>query len=105
MKVFVAGATGVLGRRAVPQLVEAGHTVTGVARSEEKAALVQKLGAEPPVGVPGRRTIGFVLRRPATWWRRRWLRVLAASCRSRSPSSIPTAVVGGSMRMSRSTHP
>lgn len=47
MKVFVAGATGVLGRRAVSQLVEAGHAVTGVARSKEKATLVRKLGAEP----------------------------------------------------------
>jgi 2-alkyl-3-oxoalkanoate reductase len=47
MKVFVAGATGVLGRRAVGQLVEAGHAVTGVARSEEKAALVRKWGVEP----------------------------------------------------------
>jgi nucleoside-diphosphate-sugar epimerase len=44
-KVFVAGATGVLGRRAVAQLVEAGHTVTGVARTAEKAKLVRSLGA------------------------------------------------------------
>ena len=47
MKVFVAGATGVLGKRAVAQLVAAGHAVTGVARSEEKAALVRSLGATP----------------------------------------------------------
>ncbi len=47
MKVFVAGATGVLGRRAVPLLVQAGHEVTGVARSEEKAALLRRLGAQP----------------------------------------------------------
>ena len=47
MKVFVAGATGVLGRRAVRELVRAGHEVTGVARSEEKAALVRSLGATP----------------------------------------------------------
>jgi nucleoside-diphosphate-sugar epimerase len=47
MKVFVAGATGVLGRRAVRELVRAGHQVTGVARSEEKAALVRSLGATP----------------------------------------------------------
>ena len=47
MKVFVAGATGVLGRRAVAQLVEAGHDVTGVARSEEKVELVRSLGATP----------------------------------------------------------
>lgn len=47
MKVFVAGATGVLGRRAVARLVEAGHEVTAVARSDEKAALVRALGATP----------------------------------------------------------
>jgi nucleoside-diphosphate-sugar epimerase len=47
MKVFVAGATGVLGRRAVRELVAAGHQVTGIARSEEKAALLRSLGATP----------------------------------------------------------
>lgn len=47
MKIFVAGATGVLGRRAVAQLIAAGHTVTGVARSPEKADLVRSLGATP----------------------------------------------------------
>ena len=47
MRVFVAGATGVLGRRAVARLVAAGHDVTGVARSPEKDALVESLGARP----------------------------------------------------------
>ena len=47
MRVFVAGATGVLGRRAVARLVAAGHQVTGVARSPEKAALLESLGARP----------------------------------------------------------
>lgn len=47
MRVFVAGATGVLGRRAVPRLVEAGHAVTGVARSAPKADLLRSLGAQP----------------------------------------------------------
>jgi nucleoside-diphosphate-sugar epimerase len=47
MKVFVTGATGVLGRRTVPLLVAAGHAVTAVARSPQKAALVRTLGAEP----------------------------------------------------------
>jgi len=45
MRVFVAGATGVVGRRAVARLVAAGHQVTGVARSPEKAALLASLGA------------------------------------------------------------
>ena len=47
MKVFVTGATGVIGSRAVRKLVEAGHQVTGVARSEPKAAGLRQLGATP----------------------------------------------------------
>ena len=47
MKVFVAGATGVLGRRAVPLLVGAGHDVTALARTEERAGLLLALGARP----------------------------------------------------------
>ncbi|MEA3055157.1 MAG: hypothetical protein QOD30_589 [Actinomycetota bacterium] len=46
-RVFVAGATGVLGWRAVRELVAAGHEVTGIARSDEKAALLRSLGATP----------------------------------------------------------
>ena len=47
MRIFVAGATGVLGKRAVRELVAAGHEVTAVARNDEKAALVRALGATP----------------------------------------------------------
>jgi nucleoside-diphosphate-sugar epimerase len=47
MKVFVAGATGVLGRSAVQRFVEAGHDVTGVARSDEKANWLRENGARP----------------------------------------------------------
>jgi len=46
-KVFVAGATGVIGWRAVRQLLAAGAEVTGVARSPEKATRVRELGATP----------------------------------------------------------
>ena len=45
MKVFVSGATGVVGRRAVRLLAEAGHEVTAMARTDEKARLVEGLGA------------------------------------------------------------
>lgn len=45
MKVFVSGATGVIGKRAIPLLLSAGHAVTGIARSKEKAAFLQKMGA------------------------------------------------------------
>ncbi len=47
MKVFVAGATGVLGRRTVPRLVAAGHDVTGIARTPAKAAQLRAAGAQP----------------------------------------------------------
>jgi nucleoside-diphosphate-sugar epimerase len=45
MRIFVTGATGVLGRRAVPLLVAAGHEVTAVGRTREKRALLERLGA------------------------------------------------------------
>lgn len=46
MRIFVTGATGVVGRRAVPLLVRAGHQVTGVARTPEKAAALEQAGAK-----------------------------------------------------------
>jgi len=49
MKVFVAGATGVLGRKLVPQLVARGHEVVGMTRSTAKKDLVRSLGARPVV--------------------------------------------------------
>ena len=48
-RIFLAGATGVLGRRLVPLLVGAGHIVAGMTRSADKAELVTALGAEPVV--------------------------------------------------------
>ena len=49
MRVFVAGATGAIGRQLVPRLVAAGHEVTGMTRSESKQALLAELGAVPVV--------------------------------------------------------
>ncbi len=49
MRVFVAGATGAIGRQLVPRLVAAGHEVTGMTRSESKQAMVRELGAVPVV--------------------------------------------------------
>lgn len=49
MKVFVAGATGALGKQLVPQLVAKGHEVVGMTRSPEKQDLVRSLGARPVV--------------------------------------------------------
>ena len=47
MRIFVAGATGVIGRRLVPLLVNAGSEVTAVARSPEKAEQLRRQGATP----------------------------------------------------------
>jgi nucleoside-diphosphate-sugar epimerase len=49
MKVFVAGATGAIGRELVPRLVTAGHEVHGMTRSDSKRALLEELGAVPVV--------------------------------------------------------
>ena len=46
MRVFVAGGSGVLGRRLVPRLVARGHQVTATTTSVGKLALLQQLGAE-----------------------------------------------------------
>jgi nucleoside-diphosphate-sugar epimerase len=46
MRVFVTGASGHIGSAVVPELVQAGHEVTGLARSETSAAAVKSLGAE-----------------------------------------------------------
>jgi 2-alkyl-3-oxoalkanoate reductase len=49
MRVFVAGATGAVGRRLIPQLVDAGHRVTATSRSGAKARALRALGAQPAV--------------------------------------------------------
>ncbi|MBV8562535.1 MAG: NAD-dependent epimerase/dehydratase family protein [Actinobacteria bacterium] len=47
MRVFLAGATGVIGVRLVPLLLDAGHRVAGLTRSQPQ--VVERLGAEPVV--------------------------------------------------------
>jgi nucleoside-diphosphate-sugar epimerase len=49
MKVFVAGATGAVGRQLVPELVARGHEVVGMTKSASKQDLVRSLGARPVV--------------------------------------------------------
>jgi nucleoside-diphosphate-sugar epimerase len=49
MRVFVAGATGAIGKQLVPRLVAAGHEVHGLTRSESKQAMLDELGAVPVV--------------------------------------------------------
>jgi nucleoside-diphosphate-sugar epimerase len=49
MRVFVAGATGAIGKQLVPRLVAAGHEVHGMTRSAAKRAMLEELGASPVV--------------------------------------------------------
>jgi nucleoside-diphosphate-sugar epimerase len=49
MRIFVTGATGVIGRRVVPLAVGAGHQVTAAARTAAKAASLERAGAKPVV--------------------------------------------------------
>ena len=49
MRIFVAGASGVIGRDLVPLLRQGGHEVAGMTRSAERAGAVAELGAEPVV--------------------------------------------------------
>jgi nucleoside-diphosphate-sugar epimerase len=49
MRVFVAGATGAIGRQLVPRLVAAGHEVHGMTRHQSKRAMLDELGAVPVV--------------------------------------------------------
>jgi nucleoside-diphosphate-sugar epimerase len=46
MHVYLAGGTGVVGRRLIPQLVERGHRVTATTRNPSKTGLLEQLGAE-----------------------------------------------------------
>lgn len=49
MRIFLAGASGVIGVRLVPLLVAGGHVVAGMTRSPGKAGRLEELGAEPVV--------------------------------------------------------
>lgn len=49
MRIFLAGATGVIGSRLLPLLVAAGHAVTGTTRSADRAYAIEKAGGTPVV--------------------------------------------------------
>ena len=50
MRVFIAGATGVLGRRMVRQFTEKNHSVIGLARDEKGKQTIERLGGEAVIG-------------------------------------------------------
>src|ERR687890_2880045 len=49
MRIFVAGATGAIGRRLLPLLLTGGHQVTAMTRRPDRAAGLRTAGAEPVV--------------------------------------------------------
>jgi nucleoside-diphosphate-sugar epimerase len=49
MRIFVAGATGAIGRPLVSALITAGHSVVGLTRTAAKAETIRRMGAEPVV--------------------------------------------------------
>jgi nucleoside-diphosphate-sugar epimerase len=49
MRVFVAGATGAIGKQLVPRLLERGHRVIAMTRSEHKQGALWDMGAQPVV--------------------------------------------------------
>jgi nucleoside-diphosphate-sugar epimerase len=49
VRIFIAGASGVIGVRLIPLLVAGGHTVAGMTRSPQKARMLHELGAESVV--------------------------------------------------------
>ena len=49
MRILVAGATGAIGLKLVPQLIAAGHSVVGTTRTAAKAELIKRMGAEPAI--------------------------------------------------------
>ncbi len=49
MKIFLAGATGVIGRRLIPLLIGAGHFVSGLTRDADKVPALKRSGAQPIV--------------------------------------------------------
>jgi nucleoside-diphosphate-sugar epimerase len=49
VRIFVAGASGVIGSRLVPLLAAGGHEIAGMTRSPGKASMLRELGADPVI--------------------------------------------------------
>jgi nucleoside-diphosphate-sugar epimerase len=75
MGVFVAGATGAIGKQLVPRLVAVGHEVHGIRRSESKQATLSQLGAVPAAH--------------PSWWRYGFAAAGPAPASARSPDPGP----------------
>ena len=58
MRAFVAGATGALGSRLVPQLISVGHEVLGTHNSPATAVRLRQLGAKPSRSTCSMREVG-----------------------------------------------
>ena len=52
MKIFLAGGSGVIGRRLIPQLRAKGHTVVATTTTAAKSGLLRELGATPVANPP-----------------------------------------------------
>ncbi|HET6740705.1 MAG TPA: NAD-dependent epimerase/dehydratase family protein, partial [Kribbella sp.] len=50
MRIFLAGASGAVGRQAIPALLAAGHDVVGLGRGQKSCDTIAALGAEPVLG-------------------------------------------------------
>lgn len=96
MRVVVAGASGVLGSRLVPQLIEAGHEVIGTHNSPASAQLLEVLGAPNrsdstcSTRVPCARPCSTASRTRSCIRQRRWRTSSSAGAWTR-PSPPPTA--------------
>ena len=85
MRVFLAGATGVIGRRLIPLLVAGGHPVTAMTRQADRAGALRALGAEPLVADaydrPALRA-ALAAARSVSWWITASGRAAASAARS-----------------------
>ena len=92
MRVFVAGGTGVVGRRLVPQLVARGHRVTATTTDPGKLGLLEQLGADAVVN-SSRESIAHVAR---AWTQKRGVDIVFEHVGAATwPKSLESLAPGG----------